>query len=150
MKQLTEHFTLDELLESQSATRKGFTEQFSPSMDVVENLDELCEHILEPLRKAIGYPIFISSGYRCERLNKSIGGAKNSQHLEGKAVDIVDRKNGNQFIFDKIKELGLPFDQMIDEFGMAWVHVSYDKEKQRKQILLARKDDKGKTVYIKG
>lgn len=48
---------------------------------------------LEELRRAIGNkPIIINSGYRCKTHNTRVGGAKNSQHLYGKAVDI--RVNG--------------------------------------------------------
>ena len=63
---------------------------------------------------------------------------------------IRDGKWSNYFekLFKKIKALKLPFDQMIDEFGFRWVHVSYDLKRQRGQILQAKKDAKGKTIYI--
>jgi len=148
--QLSPHFTLEELLFSQTAVRKQFTEQFTPPADVVENLRQLCIHVLEPLRNAIGYPVRVTSGYRCPRLNKLIGGAPKSQHQMGMAADLVDNKNGNKYLFDKIKELGLPFDQIIDEFGYQWVHVSYDRTKatQRGQSLQAIKKGNGQTGYI--
>ncbi len=98
----------------------------------------------------MGYPIRISSGYRCVRLNKLIGGAKKSQHLDGMAADIIDEKNGNQYLFNEIKKLGLPFDQMIDEFGLSWINICYDSKKSIKQILLAKKDQNGKTIYVAG
>ena len=68
----------------------------------------------------------------------------------GMAADLVDNKNGNKYLFDKIKELGLPFDQIIDEFGYQWVHVSYDRTKatQRGQSLQAIKKGNGQTGYI--
>jgi hypothetical protein len=103
--------------------------------------------ILQPLRNALDYPIKISSGYRCPRLNTHIKGAPNSQHMYGQAVDLIDVSNGNAVLFETIKSLGLPFDQMIDEFGLAWVHVSYDSQRMRHQMLKATKNSKGRTVY---
>ncbi|MDX2189926.1 MAG: D-Ala-D-Ala carboxypeptidase family metallohydrolase [Bacteroidota bacterium] len=146
---LSKNFTLEEMLQSQTAVRKNINEQFTPSPEVISNLKEVCKHILQPLREKLGYPIQISSGYRCPRLNKAIGGASKSQHTLGMAIDIIDNKNGNKYLFDKIKELGLPYDQLINEFGLAWVHVSYNPKtsKQRNQVLLAVKNEAGKTVY---
>lgn len=69
--------------------------------------------------------------------------------MTGHAADIVDLTNGNELLFKKIIELNLPFDQIIDEFGFRWVHVSYDSKRNRKDILQARKDPQGKTVYIR-
>jgi len=131
---LTENFSLQELLESPTARRKGFNEQFEPPDEVVNNLRELCIHILQPLRDHVG-PINISSGYRCPRLNKAVKGAKNSQHLTGEAADIqgVDGVS-NKVLYDAIIELGLPFDQVIDEYNFAWVHVSYGPRNRRQNL----------------
>jgi len=135
---LTENFSLEELLESPTARRKGFNEQFEPPDEVVNNLRELCIHILQPLRNHVG-PINISSGYRCPRLNKAVKGAKNSQHLTGEAADI----NGvgsvtNKMLYDAISELKLPADQIIWEYGTdqepAWVHVSYGPRHRRQTL----------------
>jgi hypothetical protein len=68
--------------------------------------------------------------------------------MYGQAVDLIDVGNGNAVLFETIKSLGLPFDQMIDEFGLAWVHVSYDSQRKRHQMLKATKNSKGQTVYI--
>jgi zinc D-Ala-D-Ala carboxypeptidase len=136
---LSPNFTLEEMLESQTARRKGIAEQFTPPPEVVTNLRALCKNILEPLREAVGGPIKISSGYRCPRLNKAIGGAKNSQHMVGEAADVQGLGGmTNKQLFNKIKQLGLPFDQMIWEFGNdqnpAWVHVSFGP-RNRRQII---------------
>lgn len=145
--QFTKNFSLYELLASQTATRANISEQFNPPDAVVNNLNALCVNILQPLRDAIRMPLQISSGYRCARLNSSIGGATGSQHLTGNAVDIQCFKLGNEKLLKKIKELNLPFDQMINEFNYAWVHVSYDARRNRKQILEAYKSANNKTVY---
>jgi len=144
---LTKNFWLHEMLVSQTAARLGFTEQFEPSDKVVENLELLCVNILQPLRDAIRTPVHVNSGYRSLRTNISIGGASRSQHLIGQAADIEDFKNGNEFLLRKIVELRLPFDQIINEFDYQWVHVSFDPNRRRKQVLEAVKDKNFKTVY---
>jgi hypothetical protein len=144
--QFTPNFSLHELLLTNN--RNFDNEQYNPPAEVIENLRALCVNILQPLRDALGSPVNLSSGYRCPGLNAAINGSKNSQHMFGQAADIVDLNNGNEFLFKKIRDLNLPFDQMIDEFGFRWVHVSYDPSRNRKQMLKAVKDGAGKTVYI--
>ena len=144
--QFTKNFSLHELL--LTSHRKFDEEQYNPPADVIENLRALCVNILQPLRDALGSPVNLNSGYRCPSLNRSIGGAKTSQHMTGHAADIIDLNNGNEKLFKKIKELNLPFDQVIDEFGFRWVHVSYDPTRNRRQILQAVKNGRGQTVYV--
>ncbi len=139
---LTKNFSLHELLQSQEAVRSGFTEQFSPPPAVVANLEALCIHILQPLREAVQVPVVVNSGYRCERVNRGIGGSAKSQHLTGHAADIQSFTYGNEALFKKIIDMGLPFDQLINEFGYAWVHVSYDPKRNRRQVLEAYKDSR--------
>jgi zinc D-Ala-D-Ala carboxypeptidase len=145
--QFTKNFSLHELLTSQEATRSSITEQFEPDQAVINNLQALCVNILQPLRDAIKVPIQISSGYRCPRVNTKIGGATSSQHVTGNAADIQCAKLGNEALLKKIRQLNLPFDQMINEFNYAWVHVSFDTARNRKQILEAYKDANNKTAY---
>lgn len=147
---ISKHLTLAELTRSESAKRLGISNM--PTQEHIENLKELAENIFEPIRKHFGQPIYISSGYRSQKLNAAIGGAINSQHNRGMAIDIdmdgTDIKNS--VIFDYAKTL--PFDQLIWEFGTKdnpdWVHISYSSL-NRREILYARKQ-KGKTVYNKG
>jgi len=143
----TPNFTLHELLLTEH--RNFDEEQYNPPPVIIENLKALCVNILQPLRDALGSPLKINSGYRCPSLNKAIKGSLTSQHMTGQAADIIDLTHGNEFLFKKIKELNLPFDQMIDEFGFRWVHVSYDPKRDRRDILQAVKDANGKTVYIR-
>jgi zinc D-Ala-D-Ala carboxypeptidase len=134
----TENFSLEELIESQTARRNVITEQFLPSQAVIENLRKLSINLLQPLRDGIDKPIKISSGFRCKRLNKKIGGASNSEHVEGKAADIQAVGYTNKELFEYIKE-NMTFRQLIWEYGTkeepAWVHVSWDKNDLKKQIL---------------
>lgn len=143
---LSKHFTLDEMTKSATATRLGI--QNVPTAEHLENLRDLVEYVLEPLRIHYGRPIIVTSGYRCPSLNKAVGGAAKSQHATGQAVDIrsvSDRRDDNKELFDMIREMGLPFDQLINEFDYDWVHVSYSP-RNRRQVLSARKIN-GKTTY---
>ncbi len=147
MVKISKYFSLEEMLESQTAIRKNILEQFEPSDAVVENLKKLTNKILDPIREKLESPIVVSSGYRCKRLNKAIGGAIDSQHPEGKAADIKSVKLNTQELFDFILTLNLPFDQIIQEFD-SWVHISFDEKRNRRQVLKAIKKN-GKTQYIK-
>jgi hypothetical protein len=134
---LSPHFSLHELVASQTATRKGIIEQFDPGATIIDNLRFLCNELLEKLRVLNGnHPIFINSGYRCPRLNSAVGGSKTSQHVLGQAADIdFGNKADNKVFFEKVKNSDLVFDQLINEFNYSWVHVSIKREANRKQVL---------------
>ena len=142
------YFTLSELTKSSTATRLGIDN--TPDGLSRANLEALVNEVLDPLREAFGKPIVVNSGYRCEKLNKAVGGASGSQHRTGQAADIeaYSRKpEDNRRLFELIRQLNLPFDQLINEFGYDWVHVSFSRTQRRGQILEARKVG-GKTSYI--
>lgn len=145
---LTKNFYLDEMLASQSAVRLGFDEQFSPDQTIIDNLRALCENVLQPLRDGLQRAILTSSGYRCPRVNQAIGGAKTSQHLFGMAADINVGHLTTEQLYQRIKNSGLVFDQLIQEFDR-WVHVSYNPNiaANRRQCLRAVKEN-GVTRYI--
>lgn len=144
--QLTKNFPLRELLRSQAATRNDILEQFDPSLAVIENLRQLCEHVLQPLRDSMGRSIFVNSGFRCQRVNDLVGGSKKSQHLFGQACDIEAGHLTIEQLYQRIKNSELPFDQLIQEFDQ-WVHVSYNSAGNRRMSLRAIKDN-GKTVFL--
>lgn len=147
---LSEHLDLAEVTRSESAKRKGISNE--PTVEHLENFKKLAEHIFEPIRNNFNVPIHISSGYRSKALNTAIGGASNSQHCLGQAIDIdMDGSSSgvtNKMVFDFIKST-LNFDQLIFEFGNAnnpdWVHVSYS-DRNRKEILKATRVN-GKVKY---
>lgn len=145
---LSPNFSLSEMLVSQTATRLGFDEQFNPPDHVIKNLRLLCVHVLQPLRDYLGYPLKVNSGYRCRIVNTHIGGAINSQHISGHAADIIDTYNGNGQLLRTIFHLGVPYDQVIDEFGLAWIHISYNHNSNRYHKLKAVKDNIGRAKYI--
>ena len=138
---VTTHFTIEELYASATAKARGIDNK--PNVQQTINLVYLASNILEPLRKAMGEPIKIGSGFRSEKLNKAVGGAYNSQHLKGQAADLCidgDLKKGRRW-FDYIRQ-HLNFDQLIWEknpkTGNYWVHVSYvypDFGRNHKQVI---------------
>ena len=143
---LSEYVSLSEFEHSETATRKGYNQSMTPEQ--IESAKELCEKIFEPLRKFRGAPIFISSGFRGQELNRAISGASGSQHCRGQAMDVKLTVKEFHLIKDN-----LDFDQLIAEFPVngipSWIHVSYDrfKVKQRNEVLIAVKKN-GKTVYL--
>jgi len=144
---LSKNFTLNEFTKSVSAIRNGIDNE--PTKEHIRNIQLLVKFVLQPLREALGKPIRITSGYRSEALNKFIKGSKRSQHCRGQASDIqfkVDGVMNNKIIWDKVIELGLPFDQMINEFDYSWIHISYNHEHNRKALLEAYKEN-GRTRY---
>lgn len=131
---------MEELYASATATAKGINNK--PSVQQMINLVYLCAYVLEPLRVAMGEPIKIGSGFRCQQLNKAVGGVYNSQHMKGQAADLCidgDIQKGRKW-FNYIKN-HLPFDQLIWEHnskGTYWVHVSFvypDFGKNRHKVI---------------
>ena len=142
MEYLSNHFTLEELIASQTATRRGIDNY--PNLERKINLTSLCRNILEPVRSLVGYSINTSSGYRSKVLNAYIGGAKNSQHVDGCAADISVYTLSVEALYQLIKASDIPYDQLIQEFNR-WVHISWS-DNPRKQCLRARKVG-DKTIY---
>ena len=129
------YFTINELTKSSTAQRLHIDN--NPTQEVKDNLNALIDNVLDPLRELYGKPIIVNSGYRSFKLNKAVGGAKNSQHLVGQASDICtvqNTKESNKQLFELIKNSKLPFDQLINEYDYNWVHVSYSP-RNRRQIL---------------
>lgn len=152
---LSKNFTLEELTKSEYAIRNNIKEQNNPTSDIIGNLKKLCINTLQPLRDKIGSSIKVTCGYRCKRVNEGVGGAKSSQHLEGKAADIeyyIGNLECNLILTKIILQNNIPFDQMILEFGTkqnpAWIHISYNEGKNRGEILEANKIGP-KTIYSK-
>ena len=137
--QLSGHFSLNELIKSQTATRKGIDN--TPTPEHIESLTDLCLQVLEPTRRHFGKPMVITSGFRSEALCEAIGSKKTSQHAKGMAADFEMFGEDNKTLAQYIKN-NLIFDQLILEFynstdpNSGWVHCSYDKNNNRKQSLI--------------
>lgn len=119
---LTDHFTLEELTSSKSYPKIPN----KPTDKVRANLLNLCKNILEPTRVMMDESIIITSGYRCEALNKAVGGVTNSYHLTGQAVDIHIKSESYAQRLLKIFALNRHVDLALYEHnkkGAKWVHV---------------------------
>lgn len=141
MRKLSSHFSLNELIFSETAYKNKIDN--TPTEDEIQKLTDLCVDVLEPLRArcSIKYAkeikLHINSGFRNKEVNKLVKGKPNSQHLKGEAVDITPEGITVQQLYDLIKELveeGIhEVDQCILEYKR-WVHISYRKGNNRKQI----------------
>lgn len=130
------YFTIQELTASQVAKRKGIDN--TPTAQAKACLTALVANLLDPLRERWGSPLIVTSGYRCAKLNRAVGGAARSQHTKGQAADLrtmSDTRAANKRLFEFIMWSGLPFDQLIDEYDYNWVHVSFADGANRRQVL---------------
>jgi hypothetical protein len=149
---LSDNFSLKEMTKSQTATRKDIDNE--PGEEEIENLKQLCERVLQPVREHFGKAVRVNSGYRSPELNSAIGGSKTSDHCKGMAADIEINGVANADLAEWIKD-NCEFRQLILEFytpgipDSGWVHVSHDLDDNRKKVMTAMKED-GKTVYKVG
>lgn len=160
---LSQHFLLSEFTRSATATRHNVDNTLASTgspqacLEVISNLQSLCDNVLEPLRSFINSsdspsplsfrggaggeasiggaggeaPLVITSGYRCTRLNTLVGGAARSQHITGEAADIhiPDLATGRKWMQWIVDHL--TFDQLIMEHsksGTHWLHVSFRQD----------------------
>lgn len=142
---LAKNFPLAEMTRSQTATRKGWANQ--PDEGALKNLIALAENTLQPIRNVLG-AVYISSGFRGEKLNRKIGGAKHSQHTYGQACDFNISGLTSTEVCQWVTENGIPFDQLIDEGD--WVHISFSRSHNRRTVLTAVFSAKNETSYVEG
>ena len=145
---LSEHFTLGELTKSNS-----HPEIYNiPSHEAIANMKRLCGW-LEVLRSRAGAPIIINSGYRSPQLNRKIGGAANSNHLTGCAVDIrtsgmeqaicyaailINYAKESQHDFDELlieKRSASPLGSSKNRYGAVWVHFAVRPSNNRRKVM---------------
>ena len=126
---LSEHYYLYDLIKSETAYKMKIHEQYEPSAYIINNLSNLAFHVLDNVKWK--FPdVKVTSGYRCERLNKIVGGVSNSQHIIGQAADLVcDNMVG---LWEYLQELY--FDQLIQEVDH--IHVSYNLQKNRNAVII--------------
>jgi hypothetical protein len=147
--QLSENFTLNELIYSDTAIRKSISND--PNEEQINNLKLLCKNILEPVRGNFNSPVIINSGYRSPEVCLAVGSTIKSQHTKGQAADFEIVGTANKDLADWIVS-NLDYDQCILEFwnekepNSGWVHCSYSSSDNRKQYLKAQRID-GKIVY---
>jgi D-alanyl-D-alanine dipeptidase len=150
MTKISEHYTLEEAIKSQTATRHNIDN--SPTEEHLESMKHLAVNVLDRVCAHFKTKIPLSSFYRSFSLNKAVGGSTTSQHSKGEAADLdADTlpNVSNAQVFHYIKD-NLDFDQLIWEFGNTqnpdWVHVSKKTGTNRRQVLKAVRSG-GKTVY---
>lgn len=130
---LTNNFKLYEFIKSNTATKYNIPN--NPGITEIGNLKALCENLLQPLRDLYKEPFIINSGYRCPELNKLIpGSSSTSQHVKGQAADV--RVKNARSLQRVLIASDLEFDQAI--LYPTFLHLSYNKGKNRKQILYAK------------
>jgi len=134
--QITKNFTIEELCHSNTAVARGIKN--IPDEVQTENLKTLAINLLQPLRDIWGKPMAVNSGFRSEETNKAVGGVSNSQHKEGKAADI--RVDNPRKLQQTLVNSGLEWDQAIlyDDGRNYFLHLSYNKGKNRKQKLFSK------------
>ena len=136
MESISEHITYDEATLSPTSLRFGIKNY--PTSEQLLAMRAVANNCFEPLRKWYGKPIKINSFFRCDELNKKVGGAKNSQHTKGEAIDMsAGSKEENKKLFDWCK-LNLKWDQLIWEYDGAWIHISFRAVGNRNQTLIVK------------
>jgi len=144
MKRISKHISYKEAVGSNYAKQKGIKNK--PNEEQVENMKLLAKEVFEPLREWVGCPIRVNSMFRSLELNTALKGSKTSSHMKGEAMDITSMACGkencksNLEMFHWIKD-NLEFDQLIWEFGSEpkWLHVSFNKDNNRQQVLVTKK-----------
>lgn len=131
---MSKYFSVEELTRSWTASELKIDN--TPNTDQTNNLILLIDIVLDPIRELWAKPIYVNSGFRSDALNKAVNGVPNSQHLKGQAADInTGSVVENEELFNIILNSDIEFDQLIDEKNFGWIHISYNYEGNRKQIL---------------
>jgi zinc D-Ala-D-Ala carboxypeptidase len=136
MENISKHITFTEATHSPTAAKLGINN--NPDKAQLEAMILVAEKCFEPLRTWYGKPIKVNSFFRSDLLNRAVKGSLTSQHKKGEAIDLdAGSKEENKKLFDWIKA-NLDFDQLLNEYNYSWVHISYSKTKNRKQILIIK------------
>ena len=111
---------------------------YNEAGEVYFNLTVLVDNLLDRIRERFAVPMIITSGYRCEKVNKLVGGVDNSQHMKGEAVDFwfpgFSQKEMIQAFFEIAEEFD--FDQLIYYKKKGIIHISYSRNNNRHQVII--------------
>ena len=136
---LSEHFTLEEMISSETARKMHIDN--TPPDSAIKNLKILCTQVLEPARQRYGHPLTITSGFRCSKLNRIVGGQPNSYHLKGMAADIrISDFQSAKRLAELLNEQQL-CDLVLVEYSRAggqWLHVQFSRNPRHKINLTFR------------
>ena len=131
------NFSISELIHSTTAASYNINNM--PDLNSLDNLLLLIVNCLQPVRELLGKPMIVTSGYRCKLLNDKLGSKDTSEHRQGKACDFVVTGMTVSDIVLKIKHSAIPLNQLIEEHdkkGNKWVHISYSKTGNKRDVLL--------------
>lgn len=132
------YFTLSEF--TRSATANEYNIDNRADVNVANNIADLVEYTLDPLRELWGKPLKVNSGYRCPLLNKKVGGAANSSHMYGHAADITaGSKDANRRLWYTLINSNIPYTKIINEQDFSWIHISFKIGNVTKTRLRAEK-----------
>ena len=131
--QLTKNFSLREMTESAKAKELGIDNTIPPLL--MRNAKALAER-LQIIRDVLRAPVYISSGYRCEALNRAVGGTYTSRHQLGLAADIYVDGHTAQELYDAILKMNISYDQLIIERAglKEWVHISVQPYERNEEM----------------
>lgn len=129
----SDYFTLEELTASASAARRGLDN--TPTEKAKCRLKVLANALLDPIRRAHGAPVLVTSGYRSPAVNDAVGGSRTSDHVTGQAADIRAPGMTSQEFARFIVGLDLQFDQLVWYTTSRHVHISFRSGRNRGQIL---------------
>lgn len=143
MGDISKHFSFWEFERSQTAKEHGINNTI-PTAEIRANIVSLTDNVLEPLREDLGARVDVNSGFRCDELNKLVGGEDDSQHKKGEAADIKSPFFTPIEIARRIVILQLPYDQMI--VYPTFVHVSHKRKGRQRGRILYNKSYKGEKI----
>jgi zinc D-Ala-D-Ala carboxypeptidase len=132
-RRLSRYFTLARLIASETARERSIDN--TPPLEVIPNL-KLLARGLDQVRRYLGHPLELSSAYRCPELNAAVGGAVNSQHVQGLAADFTCCGYGSPLaVACALRASPIAFDTLIAEFG-EWVHLSFTATPRRRVLTI--------------
>lgn len=140
---LSKWFSLSECIRSSVARKLGIDNH--PSEEIIQRIKTLMLKVMDPIRDLFGLPISPSSVYRSWAVNTEVGGSATSQHPEGEAADFNVPGYKVREVMRRIIAAGIPFDQLIDEYGQ-WVHISYTERRKNRGEILEYRRLNGRTV----
>ena len=131
------YFTIGEFLSSDKAVENKIN-NCKTTKEIELNIHTLIEKVLDPAREELGAPIFISSGFRCEALNKLVEGVSNSQHKTGEAADLRCKDVPTlRKLFGILQNYEV--DQLLYEKnskGSLWIHVSFRRDGNNRSMII--------------
>jgi zinc D-Ala-D-Ala carboxypeptidase len=136
---LSEHFTLEELTNSETADRNNWDN--TPNATEMANLVRLAAFLEEVKTVLGGKPVMINSAFRSKLVNDGVGSKDSSQHRVGCAADIRVPNMTPDEVVKAVIAAGIGYDQIIREFDR-WTHISIPnnpEDKPRQQALIIDK-----------